>query len=369
MSFSQILYRIILYPLIQIIEIPFFLINKLFDNCVKFAYAKRVLLPVTVLFLLAPSIFAKPSEPEWFKNWRTLYPDSDYIAQRGRGDTEEQAKTDALAQISRYFQTSVNANLTTTLQSVTSGDSVSEKTTVEDEISVMSNVELFGLEYTDGYYFKKEKKWYSVAFIKRETAWNQYKPKIEDAKSAFYAIYDNAATEEDILLRCSMYKKALESGKDFLHHLEYGRILNSEKEADYKNDRKTVSEIPSLIEKEKNSCTIFIDIQGDYEKHVQSALMEVFKESGFRVVRSEAEAAYNCKTYVELNQSGAEPLSIKPGLEIRIENNQKNTIFSEQINSQDKTLAYSLEKAQKKAFPLFAEKISEVIKTEFADRF
>lgn len=32
MSFSQILYRIILYPLIQIIEISFFLINKLFDN-------------------------------------------------------------------------------------------------------------------------------------------------------------------------------------------------------------------------------------------------------------------------------------------------------------------------------------------------
>lgn len=233
----------------------------------------------------------------------------------------------------------------------------------------MSNVEIFGLEYTDGYYFKKEKKWYSVAFIKRETAWNQYKPKIEDAKSAFYAIYDNAVSEEDILLRCSMYKKALESGKDFLHHLEYGRILNTEKEAEYKNDRKTISEIPSLIETEKNSCTIFIDIQGDYEKLVQSALMEVFKEAGFRLVRTEAESAYTCNAFVELNRSGSEPLSIKPGLEIRIENNQKKTIFSEQINSQDKTLAYSLENAQKKAFPLFSEKISETIKTELADRF
>ena len=32
MSVSQILYRIILYPLVQIIEISFFLINKLFSN-------------------------------------------------------------------------------------------------------------------------------------------------------------------------------------------------------------------------------------------------------------------------------------------------------------------------------------------------
>ena len=133
--------------------------------------AKCVLFSLTFLCLFASPVFSKPSEPEWFKNWRTLYPETDYIAQRGRGDTEEQAKTDALAQIARYFQTNVNANLTTSLQSVTSGDSVSETTSIQDEVSVMSNVELFGLEYTDSYYFKKEKKWYSLAFIKRENRW------------------------------------------------------------------------------------------------------------------------------------------------------------------------------------------------------
>lgn len=331
--------------------------------------AKRILFPLTFLCLFASPVFSKPSEPEWFKNWRTLYPETDYIAQRGRGDTEEQSKTDALAQIARYFQTNVNANLTTSLQSVTSGDFVSETTSIQDEVSVMSDVELFALEYTQGYYFKKEKKWYSLAFIKRENAWTQYKPKIEDAKTAFYAIYDAASKEEDLLLRCSMYKKSLESGQIFLQRLEYGRILNSEKEAEYEEDRKVISGISALIEKEKSFCTVFIEIQGDYERIVQSALTEVFKNSGFRVVRSENEAAYTCNAYIELNISGAEPLAIKPGIEIRIDNNQKQTIFTNQINSTEKTLAYSLEKAQKKAFPLFSEIISEELKTEFADRF
>ena len=129
--------------------------------------AKRILFPLTFLCLFASPVFSKPSEPEWFKNWRTLYPETDYIAQRGRGDTEEQSKTDALAQIARYFQTNVNANLTTTLQSVTSGDSVSETTSIQDEVSVMSDVELFALEYTQGYYFKKEKKMVQSCFYKK----------------------------------------------------------------------------------------------------------------------------------------------------------------------------------------------------------
>ena len=93
-----------------------------------------------ITFLLCTfSCFAK-GEPEWFFNWRTVYPNGKYIAQRGRGENAEKARTDALSQIARYFQTTVNANLTTTMQSVTSENSVSENTTVIDEVSVLSQV-------------------------------------------------------------------------------------------------------------------------------------------------------------------------------------------------------------------------------------
>ena len=71
------------------------------------------------LLLCTFSCFAK-GEPEWFLNWRTVYPNEKYIAQRGSGENAEKARTDALSQIARYFQTTVNANLTTTMQSVNS---------------------------------------------------------------------------------------------------------------------------------------------------------------------------------------------------------------------------------------------------------
>lgn len=137
------------------------------------------------LFLFASPLFAKsPSMPEWVQNYKKVYPASKYLAQRGSGDSAEKAKTDATTTLSRYFQTNVNANLTTTLSSVTQGESVDEKTIVIDEVNVQSQVDFFGLEYTDPYYLKSEKKLYCVVYMDRAEAWLQYKPQIEMKKNS-----------------------------------------------------------------------------------------------------------------------------------------------------------------------------------------
>ena len=95
---------------------------------------------------------------------------------RGSGDSAEKAKTDAAGALARYFQMTVSANLSTTLQSVTSGGAAAEQTTVTDTVQVSSDVQLFALEYTEPYYAKKEARWYCVAYIEREKAWAQYQP-------------------------------------------------------------------------------------------------------------------------------------------------------------------------------------------------
>lgn len=216
-----------------------------------------------IFFTTLSFLSAKPKEPDWFKDYRTVYPDSQYIAQRGRADNEQTARTEAVAQIARYFQTSVNANLKTSIQSLTSGEKITETTSVVNDVDVMSQVDLFAVEYTDPYYFKKEKKWYCVAFIEREKAWEQYKPTVENAKNEFYALCKNAEKESDSFTKCSLYGKAWQSGKNFLEKLEYARILNSKKEAAYSDDRKAVSEVPALISGEQEKCTVYLNIKGD----------------------------------------------------------------------------------------------------------
>ena len=330
---------------------------------------KRLFSSAAVLFA-AFLCFAKASKmPDCVTDYRTVYPDSEYIVQRGRADTEETSRTEAIAQIARYFQTSVNANLKTSIQSVSSGLNVDETTTVINDVDVMSQVDLFAVEYTDPYYNKKEKKWYCVAYINRENAWVQYKPTVDVAKSEFYAMCKNAEKESDSFSKCTAYGKSWKSGIKFLEKLEYARILNPKKEAAYSADRTAVSEILSLISQEQQNCRIYLSVSGDYGNIISSAITEVFSKNGFMISKSSGGTNYTAQIFVESNAQGSDPVSIFPSLDLKITSKDGRTVFSNQTKIQSKTVAYTLENAQKKAFPILADEADKAISEQLSKLF
>ena len=189
-----------------------------------------------LFFLLCVSIFAKPSkEPDWVHNYKTIYPENHFIVQRGRGNSEEESKTEAIAQIARYFQTQVNANLSTNLTSISKNNEVIEETKIVNDVEILSQINLFAVEFTDPYYNKKEKKWYCLAYINREKAWNIFKSQIEITKSIFDVSYKNAENENEPFFQYALYKQSWETSKDFLEKLEFGRLLNSMEIKEYEN--------------------------------------------------------------------------------------------------------------------------------------
>ena len=318
----------------------------------------------TVIFyifcFLAAACFAKvKSEPEWFKNYRSVFPNSEYLAQKGSGTTAEDAKTDAASQLARYFQSTVSANLSTTMSSITAGTSVLEETRVIDEVNVSSEVEFIGLEYTESYYYKPEKKWYAIAYMVREDAWIQYKPKIEAEKTKFYSFLKKAESEEDIFTKISLYKSAWKVSVDFVEKLEYGRIINHNEEEKYSSDRMTIAELPSRIEKEQKNLTIRVNISGDYGNIVETAVKSAIKKGGFIVGNS---GNYSADVVVSSNPNGENPVTIMPAIIVSIKNDKNKAVFSYEAKITEKTVAYTLENAQKKAFPKLADKINQEIK-------
>ena len=73
---------------------------------------RKLFLINCMFFIFIFSSFAKPSPmPEWVQNYSSVYPDSEYLCQRGSGKSAEEAKTDATGALARYFQMYVSANL------------------------------------------------------------------------------------------------------------------------------------------------------------------------------------------------------------------------------------------------------------------
>ena len=304
--------------------------------------------------------FAKPkSEPDWFKNYRTAFPNSEYLAQRGSGVTAEEAKTDAAAQLARYFQSTVSANLSTIMSSITTGSSVQEETRVIDEVNVTSEVEFIGLEFTESYYYKPEKKWYAVAFMVREDAWVQYRPKIEAEKTKFNSFLKKAESEEDSFTKLSLYKSAWKVSGDLMEKLEYGRIINPKEEEKYSADRTEVAELLSKIEKEQKNLTIVVNLKGDYGNIVETSIKTALEKGGFIVGEN---GNYTADVVVSSNPNGENPVTIMPAVTVSIKSSEGNAVFSYEAKLTEKTVAYSVENAQKKVFPKLAEKINEEIK-------
>ena len=315
---------------------------------------------------LVPLYAKKAVMPEWVQNYRTVFPASEYLAQRGSGDTVEKSKTDATAALSRYFKTSVNANLSTTMTSVTTENSAEEKTLVVDDVNVQSQVELFALEYTEPFYYKAEKKWYCVVYMNRNDAWQQYKPQIEIKKNSFCGLYANLEAEKDFFEKAKMCGKVWQSATELLEKLEYGRIINPNEEAAYQDERDKISEVLVIFEESKQNCSIYIQTENDYNRLVESAVSSAFADCGMKVSKNIEQANYIAEVLIELNASGSEPVSVKPGLELKIQNKEEKTVYSCEVQSAEKSVAYTLENAQKKAFPKLAKETEETVKKDLS---
>lgn len=157
-----------------------------------------ILLFLVSLFLSVP--LGAQDVPEWVVHYRRVYPDSQYIAQRGGGESAEDARNDALSALARYVnlrvESSVKTARSTEIQSLSSGDAsvaVSyEKSETSQETTVTSDIELPGVEMTEPYYYEAAGSWYCVAYLNRARAYLHLQPEIEDAQSVFMSFIGRA---------------------------------------------------------------------------------------------------------------------------------------------------------------------------------
>ena len=300
---------------------------------------------ISLFFIFCANQVVAEAVPAWVTNFRAVFVADTYIAALGEGKQKDEAKAEATAGLARQFMTIVTDNKT-----------------------VAGQAELSLVEYTEPYYFKKEKKWACVAFIERDKAWKQCKPVVENAKTKFLAMKKKADSETDPLTKCLLYEKALKSGGAFLEKLEYARFVHPSKEAAYSSDRKAVGELPALIAGERENCSVFLNVTGDYGNIMSVSLATALSKGGFKITKTKKEATYVASALIEDNAIGDDPISITPSLDLKVESKAGKTALAVQANVEKKTVAYTLENARKKAYPLLAEQSEKLILNKLEDR-
>lgn len=291
---------------------------------------------------------AKERPPEWMAGWKSVFPDSAYIAQRGTGRSAELARTDALSAVARYLKSEVQTTLSTSL-STSGGTELAE---TQDDVLITSQAELYGTEFTEPYQHKKM--WYCVAYIDRAKAWEQMLPGIRAKEAVFLSFMEKAQSEAEPFRACAFYKDAWNSVQDFFSSLDYGRLIYPEADMVFSESKERALSVPSLLAAKKKSVSVRIVCAEDADGIIRSAIAQKFEEAGFAVSdngRCTAEADIN------LNAEGSDPVAVRPSLTVTVRGKTGEAVHSFQCRAQEKTAAYSLETAKRRALPKLAEAV------------
>lgn len=293
------------------------------------------LLSVLLILCLTGCASAPKQEPapDWMPEPGAAFPRADYIAQLGEGVSEMDAKTQAVQALARYISTTVEANLT-----ALKTDSSFDYTNL---ITLTSNVGMYGLQITEGWYLVEKNKWYAVAYINRDEAWAQYVPVIDQAKREFYALYDKAEEEDEPLIAYKYLTTAWNARLPFLTALETGRLISPEHEKAYDGDRDIIASIPAQQKAAWTNATLDMQVAGDSSNTVSSSLLNIFSGIGFTVSKKgiyHLEATFNDNAVTE-----DDLVLVYPELDLFLTNDAGRIIFSWSC-SLGKSAAYTKER-------------------------
>jgi hypothetical protein len=255
--------------------------------------------------LLALSCATAPA-PDWAASSsaiRAVYPDSDFIAQRGRGATREAAELAAASEIARFFTSQISANTGYSEVITQQNGKATEILRTSDEVFVQSQIDISGIRYAqDAFYHRAEKQWQTVAYIDRNEAWIVYEPRFKRQTDAFEALYAAAENESDQFRKVLRFGAAgaYARGGDFVEAEAFGQILHPSKmNASFGRIRAEIAAIPQKTDNAKRNASVFIDCPGDFESLVTNALSRVLSEAGFPIAKNRNGAAVICTVTVD----------------------------------------------------------------------
>ena len=332
---------------------------------------KRYLLLIICVFGFSSLFFAKASKepPEWVLSWQKVYPDSQYIVQKGTGKKSDDAKNDATANLSQYFETSVNATRETNYRSLESNTNGIYKNQITQEIKRETKVEsstvLTAVEYTEPWYNKKDKTWHCVAYIERKTIWNKYEPTLRVAKDSFMSFYNKASELTESFEKIKALTQAIPAGFKFLDAVSYAQFLSESLTNSYCSEELSIySNLDSEIQNEKNKCPLFISVKGDSGNVIYSALVNNFSKAGFTVVSDAKTAVCRVDASCIISKEKNDDLIIfSPSILLDIKDYNKSVFsYSKDCKS---IKAYTESVGNKKSI----ESISKIIEENFLDEF
>jgi hypothetical protein len=252
----------------------------------------------------SPAPTPAPEPPEWAKTLNgvaTVYPNAQYIAQRGRGPDVASAQNDGVAQISRWITSQIDTSQSSQLSITERNGESDQSRQTKEETFVTSQASLFAVRYApDPWHNTAEGQWETVAYIDRNEAWAIYEPQVRQRANAFTKLFEAAENDTEPFRKFFQYPKAQAYAEQELDsYFRFAEILNPREMRNFDAVTNAISSIPQRREQARLEAGIFVECPLDLDGLVATALTQVLSAEGFPVTQNRASASAVCTASVD----------------------------------------------------------------------
>ena len=297
--------------------------------------------------MLTATIIAAPS---WVTDQgrRKTFPEAEYISALGSAFNQESAKNKAAAAISEYIKTEVSASTLSRYTETEKAGIVTEEAFLEEEVSLISNSDLYALEYTEIWKEEESGRYYCVAFIEKASAWKIVRQKLEKIKQDVSNLLDGAAEDRSGFWKTLRYGQVANLEKEFYSLYDFANLVNKSGLSAFASCVQNIQTAKNTLLQNKDTELVLLKVQNDKNGIVYRALASYFETNGFTVSSEKGKYICNALVTVEVRDDKSSFVSY-PGLTITV-----TDAFGTQIASYNttakKTVGFNKDSTTEKAY-------------------
>jgi hypothetical protein len=256
---------------------------------------------ILLLIFYGNLVFAQEA-PRWVTRQTVVYPPDKYLTGTGEGRSEEEARTRALAQISRFFQTTVDdtQELFYSYRQTLSGSD--ERTAASQRSVVTSEADFFGVRFAETY-FEKNGNVRALAYIDREEALEVYDLRTAACLARVNEILKRYENSPHPMTALPRLQEARESAALAEKLAGIAVLINPGASDHYRGITAVLPRVDSVIDANKARLTASVSINDERFRSLAHRAAEALKNEGFTVTGSGG--VYTLEITVTPNESKA----------------------------------------------------------------
>ena len=297
--------------------------------------------------LILQIIFAAPS---WVTDAgrRKAFPEGEYISALGTAFNEQSAKNKAAQGISEYIKTEVTSFSNSRYSQSDKNGITTEESSIEEEISLISNTNLYALEYTECWKEEYSGRFYCVAYIEKIGAWKIVRQKLQKISLNVTGLIEGTEEERSGFWKMLSYGKAASFEKEFYSLYNFANIVNKSELSEFNPCLQNIQTAKNSLLQNKKSEKVLLKVQNDKNEMIYRALASYFESNGFTVTSDSGKYICNAIASVEVRNDKSSLVSY-PGLTLNV-----TDVFGSQIASYNttakKTVGFNKDSTIEKAY-------------------